>query len=227
MALTGPGLAALVFADHLSLFPTALAATRENPATGVLPHVIPEEFIGALCEGFVNALLTMVIKDIGSGANDLPGTAIPVPFVFPAAPAAAAQLIATLAWTGPQAAGVASVYITSVLTKASTLGLLQMKTNPLMGTGLGLVTPASNPDLLSAMTAALNTTLPLAFQNALVFGEGDVPGAPVNAILAAQLPAYAAALATGVASLTASVAYVGTTATVVPVSAIINTGNIL
>lgn len=227
MPLTGPGLSELVFADHLAVFPTALSATRQNLVTGVPLHVVPEKFIEALCTGFVNALLTMVIKDLGSGTSDVPGTAVPVPFVFPAAPAAAAQLIATLAWTGPQAIGVANSYITNILLRTSQLGLLQMQNNLLMGTGVGLVTPASNPDLLGAMTAALNTQLPLAFQAVGVFGEGDVPGAPVNAILVAQLPAYAAALATGVASMTATVAYVGTASTTAPVSAIINVGNIV
>jgi hypothetical protein len=227
MPLTADGLAALVFTDHLSIFPTAMDATRENIQTGVPTHIVPEAFIGALCTAFVTALKAATIRDIGSGVLNGTGVAPPTPFSFPGASAAAQVLIAQEQWTGTQSAGVATSYVTNVLLRSAQLGLLQMQPNPGVGTGTGVVSPVSNPDLQASLTAALNTQLPLAFQATGKFGEEDVPGAPVNAILAAQLPSYATALATGAATITAQVAYVGQTMVTTPVSGVINTGSIL
>lgn len=228
MALTGPGLAKLVFAQHLALFPLAINSTRENAVTGVPPHNVPEAFIGALCEGYVNALLTMTITDLGTGTLGVPpGVAPPVPFAFPAAPAAVAQFIVQQGLAGVAGPLVAQSFIGNVLLQTSVLGLLQMNPNPLMAIGTGVVSPASNPGLKAAMEAALNTSLPLAFTAAGVFGEGDIPGAPVNATLAARLPGYASALSTGVASMTAAVAYAGGTGPTTPVAGVPNTGKIV
>lgn len=227
MPLTADGLAALVFTDHLSVFPSALDAVRENPQTGVPLHVVPEAFIDALCSGFVSALKMATVRDIGSGVLNGVGAAPPVPFSFPGAVAAAQVLISQEQWTGVQAAGVATSYVTNVLLRTAQLGLLQMQPNPGVGTGTGIVSPASNPDLQASLVSALNVQLPLAFQATGRFGEGDVPGAPVNATLAAQLPSYAAALAMGASTLTAQVVYTGQTSATAPVSGIVNTGSIL
>lgn len=227
MPLTATALASLVFTDHLAAVPTAVGAVRSNPLTGVLSHNVPEAFIGALCDAFVTALTSMVIKDLGAGTSDVPGIAPPVPFSFPGAPVAVSQFLVSSGWVGPSGALVANVFIGSTLLRASQLGLLQMQTNPLLGTGTGVVSVASNPDLEAAMFASLSTLLPLSFQATGKFGEGDIPGSPVNARLAVQLSAYAAALAKGVSSITANVAYVGNASTTAPVIGVVNTGSIL
>jgi hypothetical protein len=95
-----------------------------------------------------------------------------------------------------------------------------------MGTGTGIVSPASNPALETAALAALNAALPVAFQATGKFGTGDVPGAPVNPILLAQLPGYAEALAKGIATMTATVPYVGVSTPTTPVAGIVNTGRL-
>ena len=50
MALTGPFLSSLLLRDHLSIFPDAIDATRENPETGVPKHIVIVAFLDALCE---------------------------------------------------------------------------------------------------------------------------------------------------------------------------------
>lgn len=227
MPLTPPALASLVAIDHLSLFPSAVSAVRSNPATGVPPHNPSLVFIDALTDATVVALKTLVISDIGTGSADVPGNAIPVPFTFPAIPAAQAYFLARMGWAGPMSSLAAQVFIGSVLLNVSKIGLLKMNPNPLMGTGTGVVSPASNPALEAAALAALQASLPVSFQATGKFGTGDVPGTPVNPILLAQLPGYAEALAKGIASITATVAYVGTAAPTSPVSGILNTGVLL
>lgn len=228
MPLTGQTLAPLVFADHLALFPTAVSATRQNTLTGVLLHNVPEAFISALCEGYATALITMVIKDIGTGTIGVPpGTAPPVPVAFPGIPAAIAQFITTQGLLGPAGALVAQSFIGNVLLRTSQIALLQMNPNPFMAIGAGVVSPASNPDLLAAMTTALNTTLPAAFTASGKFSQNDILGGPLNATLAARLPAFAAALAAGTASMTGAVAYAGVSGPTTPVAGAINTGKIL
>lgn len=227
MALTPAGLSALVVIDHLTLFPTAVAAVRSNPATGVIPHNPSFAFIDALCDAVVVALKTLPIHDIGSGTADVLGTAIPVPFTFPGIPAAQAQLIATSGWVGPQSALAAQIFVGSVLLNVSKLGLLVMPTNPLLGTGTGVVSLAANPGLEVAANAALMAALPVSFQATGKFGAGDVPGAPVNPTLLRQLPLYAAALAKGISTLSTAVPYVGTATPSPPVTGIVNTGVLL
>lgn len=226
MPLTGQALSALVFADHLSLFPTALNATRENLITGVATHNVPEQFISALCEGYVTALLKMTIFDIGGGTVGVPpGSAVPVPVTFPGGAAAVTQFLVQSAWSGEYSALVAQSFILNVLNNAATLGLLYMKPNPAMGIGTGVVSPASNPNLATLMTAELNTTLPLAFQANGNFGEGDVPGSPTNAALAASLPNYATALGTGTGSMAAQVTYASAAGSTTAIAGVINSGN--
>lgn len=227
MALVGKALGGLVGADHLGFFPGSAQSLRANPLTGVVPHNPALAFIDALCEGVATALLTLTIQDLGSGTQDVSGTAVPVPVVFPGIPAAQAYLIARMGWVGPMSGLAAQVFVGSVLLNVSKLALLQMKPNLLMGTGTGIVSPASNPALEAMALAALSASLPVAFQASGKFGEGDVPGAPCNAILLAQLPGYAEALAKGIATMTSTVAYVGTASVTTPVAGVINTGNLI
>jgi hypothetical protein len=232
MPLTAEGLSALVYAQHLALFSSKpLNSRRSNEATGVADHNVPEKFIDALCAGFVDALLQMSIKDLGAGVQGTPpGVAAPVPVTFPGGPAAVTQFIADMGFDlteGINGLKVAQSLIGNVLLNTQVLAVLQMQPNVLMGTGTSLVNAGTNPDLLGAMEAALNVSLPLAFQDVGVFGEGDVPGAPVNATLAEKLPTYASALAAGVATLTATVTYASAPGSTVPVTGAINFGSIL
>lgn len=224
MPLNGPSLAALVSVDHLALFPLAIGSIRQNPATGVPPHNPAIAFIDALCEGVATALITLPIRDLGSGTLDVPGNAPPVPVAFPGIPAAQAQLIASAGWVGPQASLAAQVFVGSVLLNVSKISLLVMPPNLLMGTGTGIVSPASTAGLEAAALAALTPALQAAFQASGKFGAGDIPGAPVNPRLQAQLPLYAAAIAKGFSTITATVAYVGTGTVPAAATGIINTG---
>lgn len=224
MALTSEGLSALVSVDHLSIFPTAATSTRANPATGVLPHNPALAFIDALCDGVVTAAKTLPILDIGSGTQDVSGVAPPVPVTFPAIPAAQAYLIARAGWVGVSSALASQIFIGSVLLNVSKLSLLQMPPNALLGTGTGIVSPASNPALEAAALLALQTALPVSFQASGKFGTGDIPGSPPNPQILIQITAIAEALAKGLASITATVPYVGTATVTTPVSGIVNTG---
>lgn len=229
MPLTAEALTALVWADHLTLFPTAVNSVRSNTEAGIPSHNVAEAFIGALCTGFATSLRAATILDIGAGsAPGTPGIAPPTPFTFPGAPAAASLFLVTQGWTGAYAALAATSFINNVLLRSSQLGLLQMNPNALMSTGVGVVTPASNGHLFGYMKASLLTTLPVVFQATGKFCEGDTPGSPVNATLLAQLPAYAEALATGAATLASTVTYAGVpTVPPVPVAGIVNTGAVV
>lgn len=227
MPLTSEGLAALVSVDHLAVFPTAAGSTRSNAATGILPHNPALAFIDALCDAVATAAKTLPILDIGSGTQDVSGVAPPVPVTFPAIPAAQAYLIARAGWTGVSSPLAAQIFVGSVLLNVSKLTLLQMPTNALLGTGTGIVSPASNPALEAAAIAAFSAALPVSFQASGKFGTGDIPGSPPNPQLLIQLTAIAEALAKGFASITATVPYVGTASVTTPVSGVVNTGVLL
>ena len=227
MPLAGPALRALVYIDHLATFPTAVNAVRENPNTGVPRHNIPLTFIGALCDAYATSLKAMTITDLGTGVIGVPpGTAVPALITFPGAIPAAGTFLLSQGWTGPQGALVARSYISQVLNRAAQISLLHMRPNSLMAIGAGVVSPASNPGLFAAMQTSLNTELPRAFQATGKFCEGDVPGAPLNSILAEQLPRYATALATGTATMIGAVVYAGTAGPTTPVTLAPNTGSI-
>jgi hypothetical protein len=223
MPLEPTALSSLVFADYLAAFPTALAGTRPTP----VPHVVSEAFIEALCTGVVTAVLTLPINDLGAGTIDIPGVAPPVPVAFPGAPSGVPVLVAQAGMLGPAGLPAATVFVVSTLLGISKLGLLTMNPNVLMGTGTGVVSPASNPALQAAAQAALIAALPPAFQASGKFSVGDVPGGPLHAPLLAKLPAFAAGIATGFATITAQTAYVGTASVPGPIAGAVNTGFIV
>jgi hypothetical protein len=162
--------------------------------------------------------------DLGTGTIDVPGVAVPVPVTFPGIPAAQAFLIARNAWAGQYGSLAAGVFVGSVLLNVSKTALLVMPPNPLMGTGTGVVSPASNPGLEAAALAALLAALPAAFQANGNFGTGDIPGAPPNPLILVQLTGIAEALAKGIATMTAVVPYVGTTTPPTAIAGALNTG---
>lgn len=213
MPLEASSLASLVFTDHLASFPTALAATRENPATGVVTHNVPDEFIKALCSAFVDAVKAdnVTVLALVTGAADVvPFTPVtPVSFSLPGVDAAVSGFLLEMGWTGESGAAFADVVIGSVLRHTAELGLLQMDSGKVVGTGTGVVSPASNPGLAALLEGNLNGTLVSAFTDSGYFGQDDIPGNVVNDVLAAQLPTYASWLAKGFATIVASPAYVG------------------
>ena len=209
MALTASGLAALVFRDHITLYPDSIDAVRENAETGVPKHIAVEAFIDALCEGFVNALAQGTILDLGSGDDDVDGEADPVRFELPGIESAKTQFLLESGWVGEEADPVIDVFIGGILRNTESMGLLQMSTNKQMGTGTSQVSPRSNPDLKERLQEVMEKTLEEAFQASGKFAEGDIPGNPINATLAEQLGLYASALSLGVASIVATVSYTG------------------
>ncbi len=226
MALTGPFLSSLVLRDHLALFPDAVDATRENVETGVPKHIVVVAFLDALCEGYVNALANGVILDIGQGDDDVDGVAQDVRFELPGIETAKLFFRVESGWVGEDADDVIDVFIGSTLRYTEQFGVLQMSDNKEMGTGTSVVSPLANPDLQSRLQAEMEKTLNDAFQASGKFGEGDVPGNPINATLAEQLSTYAAALSLGVASIVATVSYTGSGGGS-SVSNVINSGSIV
>lgn len=224
MSLSANALSALVIADHLTTFPTAASSIRANPLTGVPPHNPGFAFIDALCAAIVPVLKGLVIMDLGVGTLDVTGIAVPVPITFPGISAAQIKLVTLGGWTGPKGHHASQIFVGSVLKNVAKLALLRMNPNPLMGSGAGVVSPASTSGLETAARIGLLAALPLAFQASGKFGIGDIPAAPLNPQLLMQLPAYADALALGIASMTGVVAYVGTATVTTPVPAAINTG---
>ena len=214
MPLTASALSSLVFTDHLAAFPEGLAATRENAATGVLTHNVPEELIKALCSAFVQAVTMSNVKimAIVTGTADVVGSPVaPTTFSFPGTAAAVSGFLADQEWTGESAQDFADIVIGSVLTRCAELALLHMDSGKVVGTGVGVVSSTSNPGLKSIVEGNLGGLLASEFTASNYFGQDDIPGATVNSVLAAQLPAYAKWLATGFATMTASPAYVGNT----------------
>ena len=213
MPLEASALSSLVFADHLVAFPLALAATRENPSTGVLSHNVPEELIKALCSAFVSAVTAdniVILAAVAGAADVVPLTpVVPVTFSLPGVDVAVAGFLLDQGWTGTGGPAFADVVVGSVLRNTAVLGLLQMDSGKVVGTGTGTVSPASNPGLAALVEGNLNPLLVTAFTDSGYFGQDDVPGNTVNETLAAQLPTYASWLAQGFATITASPLYVG------------------
>ena len=228
MALTGPDLAALVYADYLAVFPDSIDGVRANPTTGVPLHNVSEAFLDGMCAGYVNALLSVVVSDLGSGVlGTPPGSSVPVSFTLPEAEAATATFLLTQGWVGSNAPLAGQTCITNVMVRAAELAQLQMDPQLDMANGSSVVSLATNPGLAAALEAELAITLPLAFQATGKFCEGDIPGGPVNATLTGYLAAYATALATGTASITAAVTYSGTSGDTSTVTGAVNTGRII
>jgi hypothetical protein len=209
MSLDIDQLSSAMFRDHLALFPDAVDATRLNIDTGVPFHNIPEQFIRALVTGVVTALADGVIFDVGSGKDDTPGEARAANFTLPLTPIAVATFIVTQEWTGDDAPDVADLFIGELLRQVEKKGKLLMDDHQEMGTGTGIVQAASNPELAAALQAGLETSLVEAFTASGFFGEDDVPGAPVNSVLAEQLAVYAEAYAMGLSSIAATITYKG------------------
>jgi len=182
---------------------------RSNPDTGVPLHVPMEAFIQGICTAFVGALRAMEIRDLGAGNLPSPGAAIPVPFSFPGRALAVSTFVGLASWGGRDAAGVADVFIGSTLARAADIGLLQMSSNQKMGVGTGVVSPATNPHLQTAFADEMSGLIEPAFRATGKFGRDDVPTNPINPELRDQLDHYCQALAVGVASIVASVAYTG------------------
>ena len=209
MSLSGSGLANLTFTGHVALFPPAATVSRSNSDTGVTPHNPAQKLIEGLANGLVDTVTSLTWK------GTLPGTAMPggvaAPFLFtvPGATAAAATFLASSGWVGLSSALFSQSVIQNMLLNLSVLGLIYGDPSKTVGIGTAVFSIATNPDVYAAAQGSLMATLPLALQATNVFGQEDVPGAPINADLAKTIPSYAAAYAQGLSTLLASVPYLG------------------
>ena len=207
--LSASQLAAATFAQYLSAFPLALNAKRENPNTGVAAHCVPEELIKALCSGFLTAVQPAKVFGLLKATPDPVGNAATLPFMLPAASAAEGLFVVGNGMLGADGVLFAAVVIGDLVETWRATTFLQMDPCAAAGTGSATVAPVTNPSLQASLEAALNASLPAALQASGFFGQDDVPGASVNALLLSQLPKYAAAYAGAVASVTAEVPFVG------------------
>jgi hypothetical protein len=226
MPLTGPGLSDLTFAGHVGLIPTAAVAARSNALTGVLSHNPAQKLIEGLATGLATTISSMTFFGVTAGAADPPGNApAPVPFTVPAAPAAASLFLASTGWVGPTSALFAQSVIQNMLLNTAVLGLMYGGPSTTVGTGSGVFPDPSKTSVISAaLEGSLLATLPAALMATGVFGQGDVPGAPINKDLAASIPAYASAYALGLSTLVATVPYVGTAATAAGAAGVVTGG---
>ena len=225
MAVTAAGLSSAVYATHLASFPLAATVTRLNSATGVTPHIPAQELIRGLCTAVATVATQLTYTDAGTGTADVPGVSAPTTFTIPGRAAAITGFLSQQGWTGPDSVTIANILIGGPLDQLTLQGLLVMQPNPTVGTGVGIVSGATNGSVQAAATSLLEEQLPLALQATGAFGEGDVPANPINSTLLAQLPAYVSAYATALATLTAQVVYTGNASSMVP-SAGANTGSI-
>tara|TARA_Y100000034_G_scaffold134869_1_gene204611 strand:- start:2999 stop:3652 length:654 start_codon:yes stop_codon:yes gene_type:complete len=217
----------MTFTSHVALFPTAAASTRVNALTGVTPHNPAQKLIEGLAAGVANTILATKWNGLITGAADPPGTASPIQFTFPAAPAAAAKFLAVSGWVGPSSALFAESVIQNMILNVASMGILQGDTSLTVGTGSGTFPdPSFTAATQAALEASLMSTLPAGLMATGVFGQGDVPGSPINAKLASSIPYYAAAYALGLATLTATVPYIGTGATASAAAGVV-TGSVL
>lgn len=221
LSLHGP-----VFNSYCAAFPTARAARRSNPAAGIPDHCIPEAYWRALTRALETTLPSLILYDLGAGSNDLPGTSLPVPFLLPAIPAALSQFLLDTGWSGPHALQVASFMVSAPLLEVVAQGRLRMDLNPLLGTGVGIVSPASNPGLFGTARAALEGALLAAFTDSY-FSVDDLPGNPPTPQIVRTIPHFATAYATAIASLTAAVPYTGSGIITAPVAGVVNRGQII
>jgi len=227
VTLSVNAVSSLVLAEHFASFPQAVRAIRENPDTGVPSHNVQDAFITALCSAYISSLKSMTILDIGGGTLGVPpGVAPPATFTFPGARASRDVFLSATGWTGVHASSAAKSYTENILKSVAQVGLLHMRENVLMAIGTSIVSPASNPGLLAAMQASLLTTLPAEMQACGKFAQDDIPGNPVNSVLADQLPRYALALATGTATMLSSITYAGTAGSPTAVVGAVNSGSI-
>ena len=219
MPLDASEIAALVFTDHLAVFPDSLDVRRQDPNTGEL-YVPAEAFIQALVGGLVAALGSVQILDKGDGEDNTPGTADPVSFSLPGSRLAENSFKVLSGWDGEESDDVIAVFIGSVLGHVESRGLLQMSSNANMGTGSSIVSPESNPNLDELMYQELRVQMPLSFLASGKFGD------PVNKVVLDQIDNYCRVYADVIATLTATVEYTAS-GSGSAVSNVINTGSVI
>ncbi len=209
MGLTAEALANATYLTYLGLVPTASDAVRSNPSTGVPAHNPAQRLISGLAAGLVNTIDNLKWYGQITGTADPTGTALPLPFVFAVSAAAASSFLASAGWTGSYSALFAQGVIQGMLDNVAVLSTLQGDESLTVGTGTAVFAAPYNAAVATAAKASLLQTLNAALQAEGVFGVDDEPSAPINATLATLIPKYAEAYAAGLATLLASVPYVG------------------
>lgn len=223
MPLTTTGVAGAVWAKHLSVYPTASKPRAPKPANPNEQFNPAYEYVRLLCEGLVTTTkrLTVIDAAVGSGVG---GIAPLAPFLLPAKSAALASFLSGSGWNGPEARKVSDTFVRYALEVVETQGYVSMTTNATVGTGTGVVAPVSNPTLRAQAEKYLITDLTTAFAESNLFPQNGESGAQLNSRILVQIRHYASAYALGLASITASISYVGA-----PGSATsgVNTGSIV
>ena len=229
MALTGPTLAPLVYADYLSAIPTATAANRSNTTTGVLPHNVPLELVTAISGGFADALVAIPILDnyVGSAGTTATPTLTPPIFNPGLISSALATFLSSMAWAGPSGALIANILITSFFARVTSITQIQMNPIPGGATGAGAVTPASNPSLGAGFTSACSAAIMAKISASGYFNVGDVPGGSPTPQIALLVANLSTAYGTVVGGVTATIPYVGVPTTPTAPLTVVNTGKFL
>lgn len=216
-ALTG-----VVFADYLGAFPGAVKVKVSVNGTPTCPA---KEYVSALATGFIDAARTLTLFDNTTGQADTPGAPTPAVLQVPGAAAAVPVFLAAAGWSGPQSAAVGRVLVQQMLTRFAEQALVQMNPSAGVGTGVGVLSPASNSALDSMFQAALMGTLQAAFKKPVFCREFDVSQG-LNPQILRSLKPFAQAYGVGLKTLTATVSYTGTG--LVPAGAsTVNTGRFL
>tara|TARA_Y100000310_G_scaffold338680_1_gene429091 strand:+ start:549 stop:1196 length:648 start_codon:yes stop_codon:yes gene_type:complete len=199
----------MTFAGHVALFPGAATALRDN-LPNVAPHNPAQKLIEGLAEGLTDTVTTMKWQGLISGTAMPGGTAAPIVFTLPAAPASAAAFLALSGWMGVSAALFAQSVIQNMLLNVAVIAKLYGDPSTAVGTGSAIFpNPAYAAALQSALNAHLLGTLSAALTATGAFCRDDVPGGPLNPTMAESIPYYASAYAQGLATLVAVVPYVG------------------
>ena len=228
MALSGTGLAALVYKDYLASMPTASTANRTNASAGIPTHNVPFELVSAVSKGFSTALLSMIVSDNYVGSAGGGSSTITPPVFNPGlVTQATTSFTASMGWAGPSAAVFTNVMINLFFVNVAAITQIQMNPLPGAGPGTGLVTPGSNPSLAAAMTSACSAAIIGEITATNKFNLNDIIGGsptPQIALLATNL---STAYGTIVGGVTATIPYVGTASTPTSPLTAVNSGKFI
>ena len=228
MALSGTGLAALVYKDYLAAMPTASTANRSNVVAGIPTHNVPFELVSAISKGFSTALLSMLVSDNYVGSAGGGSSTLTPPIFNPGlVTQATTTFTSSMGWAGSSAALFTNVMINLFFVNVTANVQIQMNPLPGAGPGTGLVTPGSNPSLSTSMTSSCSAAIIAEIAATNKFNLDDIIGGsptPQIALLATNL---STAYGTIVGGVTAAIPYVGTASTPTSPLTAVNSGKFI
>ncbi len=215
-----------VYKDHLSYFPDSVDANRQNTVTGVPYHNVVKMFLTGLINGLVNAGQLLYLQDESiSGTDDVPGncaSALTLNMKTGGADSAVSLFLKESGWSGRDSKRVAEIFIGQTLTYFTQYIKVEMQSHNTMGTGTSALDFRNIPNLTPAV---IKNALLLGLQQTNCFNEGDIPGNPINKVLAETLDYYAIAFCEGFKNMyVANIQYTGTTLSSGPVTSAKNLG---